>query len=110
MTDTETAAPVPATRPANAITHGECGQWWTGPNRAHCAAPGCHRLFSGDSAAEQHRKGAFGSDCDRRCVDPATVGLVARQMPYGVLWGWPAPDEDKAAKLAALRGTETAAA
>jgi hypothetical protein len=70
----------------------------------------CHRLFSGDSAAEKHRVGTFGPDGDRHCVDPATVGLVAREMPYGVLWGWPAPDEDKAARLAELRSAETAAA
>jgi hypothetical protein len=89
--------------PKGAIRHGECGRWWTGINRAHCAADGCHRTFSGDSAAEKHRVGSFGSDGDRRCVDPATVGLVARDMPYGVLWGWPGPDEDKAALLAELR-------
>lgn len=110
MTDTLTAVPVSATRPANAITHGACDSWWTGTSRAHCAAPGCCLTFSGDSAAEQHRVGSFGPDGDRHCADPATVGLVARQMPYGVLWGWPAPDEEKAAKLAALRGTETATA
>lgn len=86
--------------PAGAIVHGECGQWWTGPTRAHCGA--CHRTFSCDSAAEKHRVGTFG--VDRRCVDPATVGLIARQMPYGILWGWPGPDGDKAALLAELRG------
>lgn len=89
-------------RPANAIVHGECGQWWTGVSRAHCPAPGCHRTFSGDSAAEKHRIGTPG--VDRRCVDPTTVGLVPRQTPYGILWGWPGPDNDTAAKLAQLRG------
>lgn len=94
--------PSQSARPANAIVHGECDRWWTGVGRAHCAAPGCHLTFSGDSAAEKHRVGTPG--VDRRCVDPASVGLVPREMPYGVLWGWPGPDDDKAARLAELRG------
>jgi hypothetical protein len=87
--------------PPTAIRHGSCGQWWTGTNRSHC--PACHRTFSGDSAAEKHRAGSFGPGGDRRCLDPATIGLIARQMPYGALWGWPAPDAEKAAQLAAQR-------
>lgn len=87
--------------PKTAIRHGACNSWWTGINRAHC--PACCRTFSGDSAAEKHRVGTFGPDGDRHCVDPATVGLIPRDMAYGVLWGWPGPDEDKAAALAALR-------
>lgn len=82
MSDTQSAIP------ANAIRHGSCGSWWTGANRAHCS--GCCRTFSGESAAGAHRKGSFG--IDRRCVDPASVGLVARSKPYGVLWSWPAPE------------------
>lgn len=81
MTDRQTPPP------ANAIRHGACESWWTGPGRSHC--PACCRTFSGESAADAHRKGAHG--VDRRCVDPATVGLVARQMPFGTLWSWPAP-------------------
>lgn len=95
MTDTQTHAP------AGAIVHGACGGWWTGANRVHCAA--CHELFSGNSAAGAHRKGSFG--VDRRCVDPATVGLVAREMPFGALWSWPAPE----AGMRALRGVEVVA-
>lgn len=75
--------------PANAIWHGECQRWWTGTGRAHCAAAGCHRTFSCESAAERHRVGTPG--VDRRCVDPASVGLAAREMPFGVLWSWPSP-------------------
>jgi len=74
--------------PAGAILHGECGRWWTGLGRAHC--PACHEVFSCDSAAEKHRVGAPGGG--RHCVSPWSVGLAARGMPYGVLWGWPAPD------------------
>lgn len=91
---TDTVAPValgtePEPRPYNAITH-TCGAWWTGTSRSHCPAEGCHLTFSCDSAAAAHRIGKFG--IDRRCVDPSTVGLVSRQMPYGLLWGWPSPE------------------
>lgn len=84
MADTETPA-----RPATAITHPECGQWWTGLSRSHC--PACHCTFSVDSAADKHRKGAHG--IDRHCVDPATVGLVPVDKPYGVLWQNPGSDQ-----------------
>lgn len=77
------------TRPAGAASC-SCGAWWTGSTRAHCAADGCHQTFSTDNAADKHRQGRFG--IDRRCVDPATVGLVAVEKPYGVLWQNPAPD------------------
>lgn len=82
--------PTPEQRPANAIVHGECGRWWTGPTRAHC--PACHQVFSGESAAEHHRVGTFGAGGTRKCADPAAVGLVARARPYGVLWGWPSAE------------------
>jgi hypothetical protein len=101
VAETPAATPTHENPPKTAITHGACGLWWTGINRAHC--PACHRTFSGDSAAEKHRVGTFGPDSDRHCVDPADVGLVARDMAYGVLWGWPSPDEDKAAYLAEHR-------
>jgi hypothetical protein len=87
--------------PPNAIRC-SCERWWTGLGRSHCAAPGCHRTFSGDSAANQHRKGAHG--VDRHCVDPASVGLAARAMPFGTLWSWPAPE----AGVQALRGRAVA--
>jgi len=74
--------------PTGAIRHPSCGQWWTGTSRAHC--PACHRTFSCDSAADKHRQGRYG--IDRRCVDPATVGLVAVDRPYGQLWQNPATE------------------
>ncbi|MFF7142305.1 hypothetical protein ACFZB5_13785 [Streptomyces nodosus] len=92
--------------PANAIRHPACGQWWTGPSRAHCAA--CCCTFSTDSAADKHRIGKFG--IDRRCADPASVGLVAREKPYGVLWGFPAPDGGYAALHSSTTDTEGAPA
>ncbi|MGW4075947.1 FDXHR family putative zinc-binding protein [Streptomyces asiaticus] len=82
MTHPETPIPV------NAIKHPQCGQWWTGLGRAHCAV--CHRTFSCDSAADKHRKGAHG--IDRHCVDPATVGLVAVRKPWGDMWQNPGND------------------
>ena len=90
MTDVQTtdAASEPQPLPAGAITHPVCGSWWTGLGRAHCAA--CCRTFSCDSAADKHRVGKFG--VDRRCVDPATVGLVAAAKPYGEMWQFPGPD------------------
>jgi hypothetical protein len=83
---TEEATPA---LPAGAIVC-SCGTWWTGLGRAHCAAEGCHRTFSTDSAADKHRIGKFG--VDRRCTDPATVGLVPAAKPYGVLWQHPGID------------------
>lgn len=94
MDDTLTPAtePTPQTdgRPWNAITH-TCGAWWTGLGRAHC--PACCRTFSTDGAADKHRVGKHG--IDRRCVDPATVGLVAVTKPYGVLWQHPGPEDGR---------------
>lgn len=72
----------PTPRPANAITHGACGQWWTGTERSHCG--GCHLTFTSLTSFERHRKGLH-------CNNPADVGLVPRDKPYGQLWGLPAP-------------------
>jgi hypothetical protein len=80
--------------PANAIVH-SCGAWWTGTERSHCG--GCHLTMSSLTAFEAHRKGLA-------CNDPASVGLVPRQKPFGILWGWPGPDDTEAARLAELRG------
>ncbi|ELP67711.1 hypothetical protein STRTUCAR8_08608 [Streptomyces turgidiscabies Car8] len=74
--------------PKNAIVHGACGQWWTGNERSHASC--CHRTFSSLSAFDKHRKGGT-------CNSPDTVGLVSRQKPYGLLWGWPAPEGGMAA-------------
>lgn len=79
-----------ATTPGT-ITHGACGKSWTGARRAHC--PACHRTFSGDSAADRHRVGQFG--VDRRCADPAEVGLVRSQQPWGEMWSYPSSDNPR---------------
>lgn len=70
------------------ISHGACGKTWTGLRRAHCAA--CCTTFNSDSAAEKHRVGRPG--IDRRCVDPATVGLIAVEQPWGPCWQAPGSD------------------
>lgn len=100
MSQTIGTTPVqaPASLPSNAIRHPACGGWWTGAGRSHC--PACCRTFSCDSAADRHRVGAFG--VDRRCADPASVGLVPRERPYGVLWGHPGPDEGATERRAAI--------
>lgn len=82
------------------ITHGECGKTWTGLRRAHC--PACHETFNSDSAAEKHRTGKPG--VDRRCADPATVGLVAVEQPWGTCWQAPGSD----LRFTAAEATEAA--
>jgi hypothetical protein len=96
MTDTVTPDTTADALPYHAITH-TCGAWWTGTGRSHC--PACHRTFSCDSAAEKHRVGRFG--IDRRCADPAEVGLAAKEMPYGVMWQHPAPEVGRDTRRAA---------
>jgi hypothetical protein len=81
--------------PENAIVHG-CGAWWTGAERSHCG--GCHITLSSLTAFEIHRK-------HTTCNDPASMGLVAREKPFGVLWGCPGPDEATTAWLAEQRAS-----
>jgi hypothetical protein len=69
--------------PANAIVHGACKQWWTGNERSHASC--CCRTFTSLTAFDRHRKGGH-------CNAPDTVGLIARQKPYGELWGLPGPE------------------
>lgn len=79
----DTQTPTPDQIPPNAIRHGACGQWWTGTERSHASC--CCRTFSSLTSFEKHRKGL-------RCNDPESVGLVAREKPYGTLWQTPAPE------------------
>lgn len=75
---------------AQLISHGECGKQWSGQNRSHC--PACHETFSGETAADKHRKGKFGPHSDRHCLTPEAAGLVAAPQPWGVLWRNPGDD------------------
>lgn len=81
-----THPPFPTPLPPSFGQHGKCGAWWTGHSRQHCAAPGCCRTFSSETAAERHRKTVDGR---RVCVDPATVGLVPNTKPWGTCWSLP---------------------
>jgi hypothetical protein len=83
--------------PKNAIVHAACESWWTGNERSHCG--GCHHTYSSLTAFDKHRRGGV-------CQPPESVGLVARQKPYGTLWGNPAPEGG----YAALYTTNEAAA
>lgn len=56
-----------------------CGVTWSGFNRSHCGAGGCHRTFTGTTAFDAHRR-------DGACAENlAEIGLV----PRGELWGYP---------------------
>lgn len=70
------------------VTCGGCSNRWTGNQRAHCAAAGCHRTFSSITSFDRHRsrRGEHGS-----CLHPESVGLVER----GGVWGMPPPDPTK---------------
>jgi hypothetical protein len=96
MTDLTSAL---ASAPPKAITHGRCGRWWTGAERSHCG--GCCETFSSLKTFEAHRKGL-------RCNDPGSVGLVARETPFGRLWGRPELSPEERGRLAGLRGGELA--
>ncbi|GLY32016.1 hypothetical protein [Kineosporia sp. NBRC 101731] len=65
------------------IFHGACGQSWTGLTRAHCS--GCHEVFV-SSGFDKHQRINGGKVT---CLPPADVGLIAREKPWGVLWGMP---------------------
>jgi len=79
--------------PPGAIVHARCGSWWTGLRAAHCAQ--CHRTLSSTTAFDRHQRDGENGPV---CLDPATVGLVAVEKPYGVLWSWPSSDDNPHAK------------
>jgi len=76
-----------------ALTCSGCTSEWTGLGRAHCAAKGCHRTFSGVSAFDRHRDPNAGEH--GACLDPVSVGLVERE---GGLWGAPAMTREQIEK------------
>jgi hypothetical protein len=67
---------------AGTIGCARCPARWGGLKTAHCGA--CHRTFSVQSASDLHRLGPHSGT--RRCVDPATVGLVDAGRAYRC-WG-----------------------
>lgn len=78
--------PAPSPLPAGAVTH-RCGAWWTGNRTSHCAAADCHRTFSSITAFDRHHRNLPGGGVE--CIDPAAVGLVAVEKPFGILWSCP---------------------
>jgi hypothetical protein len=78
------------------MTCSGCTSQWTGAGRAHCAAEGCHRTFTGVTAFEQHR-GAISEGAPRGfCHDPVSLGMVERKPN---LWGAPAMTPEQIDKV-----------
>lgn len=67
-------------------TCGGCGAGWTGITRCHCGQ--CHRLFSGITAFDAHRKAAGG-----KCLDPET--LKKPQELVDGIWGYPLDEKGR---------------
>ena len=57
--------------------------------RCRCSA--CKECFSVAANFDKHRKGVHG--VDRACVDPATVGLVIRELAGNTFWSMPGEKE-----------------
>jgi len=74
----------PAALPVGAVRH-HCGSWWTGNRTSHCG--NCHRTLSSITAFDRHQRNLPGGGVE--CLDPAAVGLVAVEKPFGVLWSCP---------------------
>jgi hypothetical protein len=90
-------------RAATRYSCGRCPATWTGQTRAHCAAPGCHRTFSGASTFDQHRSqaGEHGS-----CTDPATVvnSRTGERLLFERDGIWSGPEMTDEQKAAAFGG------
>jgi hypothetical protein len=71
------------------ISCGKCKKTWTGNAVCHCG--GCHETFTGVTAFDAHQRT---NPEGQLCGDPDTKGLVARQKPWGVVWGYDAGDWD----------------
>ncbi len=68
-----------------------CHARWGGLKTAHCAA--CHQTFTAITAFDKHRSGSHSEDT-RRCLDPASVGLIDAQRAYPC-WGLPGPADER---------------
>lgn len=53
------------------VTHGECGNTWTGNTRSHC--PACHETFNSETAAGLHRGGQYPK---RFCIHPKRIEMT----------------------------------
>jgi hypothetical protein len=68
-----------------------CHVRWGGLKTAHCAA--CHQTFTAVTAFDKHRSGSHSEDT-RRCLDPASVGLIDAQRAYPC-WGLPGRADER---------------
>jgi hypothetical protein len=86
-TDTRTTAKTRenSAREAGMVARTKCGAHWGGSKTCHCTV--CHRSFTVVRAFDAHRRGSYEPD-RRRCVDPATVGLIDAGRAYPC-WGYP---------------------
>lgn len=81
MSDSEKTLDTVAARLSAGTLVEHPGSQFATPKQAYCA--GCGRVFSGDAAFEQHRRGPFTA---RQCE---TKGLVVRVNSYGTeVWGF----------------------
>ncbi len=61
---------------------GGCATWWQGERTCHCAAPECHRTFSGVVAFDAHR-------FHGTCREPASIGMSLLSGRAYECWGHP---------------------
>ena len=54
-----------------------------------CMCPTCKEVFSSATGFDKHRKGTQGHD--RRCVDPASVGMQISTRGNNTYWTTPMP-------------------
>ena len=89
-------------RPPNSC--GGCDETWTGTGRAHCAAPGCHRLFATVALFDAHRsaRGPHGA-----CIDPETIrhGKTGERLMFHRNGMWRGPEMTEEQKAAAFGGS-----
>lgn len=68
---------------AKVYRHGQCEKQWTGLTNGHCSA--CHETFS-SGAFDRHQS------IDKGVITCSTDGLIPCEMPWGILWRLPGPD------------------
>lgn|SRR5882757_1379094 len=78
-------ARLPAARGHHVGITCRCGAQWTGTARSHCS--GCHQLFSGITAFDEHRRHG-------QCLDPS--GLTPPQELIDGVWRYPLDEQGKA--------------
>jgi hypothetical protein len=79
-----------------------CDTVWTGVSAAHCAADGCHQLFSSVKLFDQHREATRDAG---RCLDPMSVRHKGVRVMFfrDGMWRSPPMSDEAAARLKASR-------